>query len=64
MTIVEARPVVSVGMSPIETSRVRKTAERVAEDIVNDIVMKYLRTGDHLPLDCIEGTEWGHPGQR
>ena len=29
----------------------RKTAERVAEEIVNDIVMKYLRTGDHLPLE-------------
>jgi GntR family transcriptional regulator, transcriptional repressor for pyruvate dehydrogenase complex len=51
MTLLEARPVVSVGMSPIESSRVRKTAERVAEDIVNDIVMKCMRTGDHLPLE-------------
>ena len=34
-----------------QSGRVRKTAERVAEEIVNDIVMNCLRTGDHLSLE-------------
>ena len=35
----------------MKSGRVRKTAERVAEEIVNDIVMNCLRTGDRLSLE-------------
>jgi DNA-binding FadR family transcriptional regulator len=35
----------------MKSGRVRKTAERVAEEIVSDIVMNCLRTGDRLSLE-------------
>ena len=35
----------------MRAGRVRKTAERVAEEIVHDIVMNCLHTGDHLSLE-------------
>jgi DNA-binding FadR family transcriptional regulator len=51
VTLVEARPPIIVGSTPPEGGRARKTAERVAEEIVNDIVVNGLGTGDHLPLE-------------
>lgn len=48
------RPVVTVGRegSGDGNHRPRKTAERVAADIVHDLVAQGLRTGDHLPLEA------------
>lgn len=47
-------PVVTVGSQTDSGGgrRTRKTAERVAADIVRDIVAQGLRTGDHLPLEA------------
>jgi DNA-binding FadR family transcriptional regulator len=48
------RPVVTVGREAGSDGnhRPRKTAERVAADIVHDLVAQGLRTGDHLPLEA------------
>ena len=48
------RPVVTVGVSAGDDGnrRPQKTAERVAADIVRDLVAEGLRTGDHLPLEA------------
>jgi DNA-binding FadR family transcriptional regulator len=48
------RPRISVGHSlpPDRGPRQPKAAERVARDIVHDIVARGLRTGDHLPLEA------------
>jgi GntR family transcriptional repressor for pyruvate dehydrogenase complex len=39
--------------------RTRKTSERVAVDIVEDIVDRGLRTGDHLPLEAAMVEDYG-----
>jgi GntR family transcriptional regulator, transcriptional repressor for pyruvate dehydrogenase complex len=44
-------PMMTVGRSAMNGARVRKTAERVAEEIVREIVANCLRTGDRLPLE-------------
>ncbi len=48
------RPRISVGHSlpPERGARQPKAAERVAGDIVHDIVARGMRTGDHLPLEA------------
>lgn len=56
MTLTDTRPAVSVGWADaggpsLDGCRTRKAAERVAEEIVNDIVVNGLRTGDRLPLE-------------
>ena len=35
-----------------ERSRTQKASERVAQDIVRDIVRRGLSSGDHLPLEA------------
>jgi DNA-binding FadR family transcriptional regulator len=42
----------AVGPSRSDDQRTRKTAERVASDIVSDIVARGLHTGDRLPLEA------------
>jgi len=43
---------VGVGLADDGNRRPQKTAERVAADIVRDLVAEGLRTGDHLPLEA------------
>ena len=40
-------------------SRTMKASERVAQDIVRDIVRRQLETGDHLPLEAAMVEEYG-----
>jgi GntR family transcriptional repressor for pyruvate dehydrogenase complex len=42
-----------------ERSRTVKASERVAQDIVRDIVRRGLETGDHLPLEAAMVAEYG-----
>lgn len=42
-----------------ERSRTVKASERVAQDIVRDIVLRGLETGDHLPLEAAMVAEYG-----
>ena len=55
------RPRISVGHSlpPERGARQPKAAERVAGDIVHDIVARGMRTGDHLPLEAQMVDEYG-----
>jgi GntR family transcriptional repressor for pyruvate dehydrogenase complex len=49
------RPVISIGNVSLAADRQRrvvKTSERLAIEIVRDIVAQGLRTGDHLPLEA------------
>ena len=53
MTITEVRrPLMSVGPAKHDGPRPMKTAERVAGDIVHEIVADGLGTGDRLPLEA------------
>lgn len=42
-----------------ERARTVKTSERVAQDIVHDIVSRGMETGDHLPLEAAMVEEYG-----
>ena len=55
------RPRISVGHSlpPDRGPRQPKAAERVAGEIVHDIVARGMRTGDHLPLEAQMVEEYG-----
>lgn len=46
------RPELAVGRNGGDTRRALKTSERVALDIVHDIVVRGLRSGDRLPLEA------------
>jgi GntR family transcriptional regulator, transcriptional repressor for pyruvate dehydrogenase complex len=55
-----ARPEISVGhVTRVERTRTMKTSERVAVDIVRDIVAQGLRTGDRLPLEAAMAHQYG-----
>jgi DNA-binding FadR family transcriptional regulator len=54
------RPEISVGQADrADRRRTMKTAERVALDLVRDIVAGGLRTGDRLPLEAAMAREYG-----
>ena len=42
-----------------ERSRTIKASERVAQEIVRDIVLRGLQTGDHLPLEAAMVDQYG-----
>lgn len=60
--IPEGFPAMTVGRlthAGIDQHRTPKTSERVAIEIVNDVVARGLRTGDHLPLEADMVKEYG-----
>jgi GntR family transcriptional regulator, transcriptional repressor for pyruvate dehydrogenase complex len=54
------RPELTIGYAASDDRRrTMKTSERVAVDIVRDIVAQGLRTGDHLPLEVAMAQQYG-----